>query len=195
VALLQAKKTYSEGNWILLDADTLHVKKSSVDIVLLSFVVHLLKNPMNLMKTLLQGLKIPNGLLFIVTVDHDQITSGIYAKYFPEAALFDLQRFPKIIDLQRFLKELGYETWIRTQRYFQRIINQLSVQIWVQKAYSRIFSCFELYSQKELNQKLHLMEKDLTQQIQKKKLNLRRKTTIICARRITKSESQLTTKI
>lgn len=186
--LMQAKNAYSAGNWVLLDADTLHVKKTSVDIVLLSFVLHLLKNPKDLLKTILRGLKIPNGLLFIVTVDHDQITSGIFAKYFPEAVLLDLKRFPKVVELQQLLAELGYETWIRTQRYFQRITDQLSVKIWVERAHNRIFSCFNLYSQEELNHKLRRMEEDLTQQIQKKKHNLRRKTTIIGARRISKPE-------
>ena len=146
----------------------------------------MLKNPKKLLKNLLHGLKIPNGLLFIVTVDHDQITSGIFAKYFPEAAQYDLKRFHRVVDLQQLLEELGYETWIRTQRYFQRITDQLSVKIWVQRAHKRIFSCLNLYSEEELNNRLHRMEEDLTQQIKKKKRSLRRKTTIIGARRISK---------
>lgn len=186
--LVQAKQTYSKGDWVLLDAEALNVKKTSVDIVLLIFVIHLLKNPTNLLQKLHQGLKKPNGLLFIVTVDHDQITSGIYAKYFPEAVAFDLRRFPKVADLRELLAKLGFKTWVRTQRYFQRVTDKVSVQSWVQKVHNRIFSSFDLYSPEELKKKLNQMKEDLTQQIQRKKINLRRKTTIICAHPISDCE-------
>ncbi|MFQ6124516.1 MAG: class I SAM-dependent methyltransferase [Candidatus Heimdallarchaeota archaeon] len=180
-ALIQAKKAYPEGDWVLLDADTLSIKRTSVDIILLIFVIHLLKNPTNLLRELYQGLKKPNGLLFIATVDHDQLTSGIYAKYFPEAVGFDLQRFPKVADLRGLLAKLGFKTWVRTQRYFQRVTDKISAQNWIRKAHNRIFSSFDLYTPVELKKKLNYMEKDLTQQVQRKKINLRRKTTIICA--------------
>lgn len=186
--LIQAKQAYSEGDWALLDADALNIKRTSVDIVLLIFVIHLLKNPTNLLQKLHQGLKKPNGLLFIATVDHDQITSGIYAKYFPEAVTFDLRRFPKVTDLRELLTKLGFKTWIRTQRYFQRVTDKVSVQSWVQKVHNQTFSSFDIYSPEELKKKLNQMEEDLTQQIQRKKINLRRKTTIICARPISNCE-------
>lgn len=186
--LIRAKQTYSEGDWVLLDAEALNVKRTSVDIILLIFVIHLLKNPTILLQKLHQGLKKPNGLLFIVTVDHDQITSGIYAKYFPEAVAFDLRRFPKVMDLRELLTKLGFKTWVRTQRYFQRVTDKASVQSWVEKVHNQIFSSFDLYSPEELKKKLNQMEDDLTQQTQRKKINLRRKTTIICARPISDFE-------
>ena len=178
--LIRAKQIYPEGEWVLLDADALSVKRASFDIVLLIFAIHLLKNPNSLLTKLPQVLKKPNGRLFIVTEDHDQLTSGIYAKYFPEAVAFDLRRFPKVADLRELLTKLGFRTWIRTLRYFQRVTDEASVQSWVRKLHTRIFSSFDVYSPEELNKKLSQMEEDLTQQIQRRTINLRRKTTIIC---------------
>jgi len=180
--VIQAKTTYPEGEWVLLDADEFNIKKESYEIGLLIFVLHLLQHPIILLKKLIQGLKKPDGRLYIVTVGHDQLTSGIYAQYFPEAVQYDLNRFPKVSKLQEQMTNLGLQTWIRTHRYFQRVTDPISIQSWVQRVQQRSFSSFNVYTPDELSSRLHLMETALTHQIQDKKINLRRKTTIICAR-------------
>lgn len=128
--------------FILADANTIPLYTNSVNVVLMSFLLHLIPDHNHVLEEVKRILT-PGGKLFLVTYDPEDLSHDIYDEYIPGFREVNLPRFVPLPELFRILKTSGFSNiYLSKHPYgitFQNIEEVISV---VKK---KPFSALKLY--------------------------------------------------
>jgi ubiquinone/menaquinone biosynthesis C-methylase UbiE len=136
-----AEKKYNKVTWLLDDLDNLKFQDSCIDLILMSFVVHHLKNLELLLRKLKSFLNY-NGSLIIVTSSHEHIINwpkSLCLDQFSRFIEIDLARFPDINYLRELLENIGFK--VNIEKFYDETTYKKEEYIsMVKKKYISTFS-------------------------------------------------------
>jgi ubiquinone/menaquinone biosynthesis C-methylase UbiE len=179
--LERARAKYTGGNWILGDIESIDFEEKSFDVVLMSYVLHHVRDYKRTLKTVYKILKRASSLLFIVTDDHDQFHSSFYHRYMPRIMEIDLSRFPKVNELRNYLKRVNFKVRAKKVRREQHISCKEDIDKLVEQGKARYFSTLTLLTDKELDQGLERVKKALERQLRSGPIKRVREKTVLIA--------------
>lgn len=163
--LEKARAKYPNGNWILGDIESIDFEENSFDVVLMSYVLHHMRDYKRTLKTVYKILKRAFSLLFIATDDHDQFYQSFYHKYLPRIMEIDLNRFPKVNELCNYLRSINFKVNVKKIRHEQRISCEEDIEKLIEQGKARYFSTLTLLTDKELDEGLKRMKKALNREL------------------------------
>ena len=106
--LNQASEKHPSGVWLLKPIEEAGFGDGSFDFILMSYVIHHLKNYPRTLSDCNRYLR-PSGALFIVTDSHEQFRNSYYDRLVPRILEIDLNRFPDIATLCGKLTRIGFK--------------------------------------------------------------------------------------
>lgn len=179
--LERARSKHSNGNWILGDIESINFEENSFDVVLMSYVLHHMRDYKRTLKTVYKILKSASGLLFIVTDDHDQFYSSFYHKYIPKIMEIDLNRFPKVNELCNYLRSINFKVRVKKVRHKQYISCEEDIEKLIEQGKARYFSTLTLLTDKELDEGLKRMKRALNRELKSGPIKRVREKTVLFA--------------
>lgn len=179
--LARARSKHSNGNWILGDIESIDFEENSFDVVLMSYVLHHMRDYKRTLKTVYKILKSASGLLFIVTDDHDQFYSSFYHKYVPKIMEIDLNRFPKVNELCNYLRSINFKVRVKKVRHKQYISCEEDIEKLIEQGKARYFSTLTLLTDKELDEGLKRMKRALNRELKSGPIKRVREKTVLFA--------------
>ncbi|SHI20241.1 class I SAM-dependent methyltransferase [Sporanaerobacter acetigenes] len=102
------------------------------------------------------------GKICIETESHEQIEKRFYVKYFPSTAIIDKARYPKINDIKNIVEENGliFIKSLTIGDASERTVDKKFLELVEKKGYSM----FHLIPEKEFENGLHELKKDLKEE-------------------------------
>ena len=179
--LERAGAKYPDGNWMLGDIESIDFEENSFDAVLMSYVLHHIRDYKRTLKMVYKILKRASGLLFIVTDDHDQFHSSFYHRYMPRIMEIDLNRFPKVNELCNYLRSINFKVRVKKVRREQRISCEEDIEKLIEQGKARYFSTLTLLTDKELDEGLKRMKRTLNRELKSGPVKRVREKTILIA--------------
>jgi ubiquinone/menaquinone biosynthesis C-methylase UbiE len=179
--LERARAKYPNGNWILGDIESIDFEENSFDVVLMSYVLHHMRDYKRTLKTVYKILKRASGLLFIATDDHDQFLSSFYHKYIPRIMEIDLNRFPKVNDLCNYLRGINFKVRVKKVRHEQCIFCKEDIEKLIEQGKARYFSTLTLLTDKELDEGLKRIKRTLNRGLKSGSIKRVREKTVLIA--------------
>ena len=179
--LERARSKHSNGNWILGDIESIDFEENSFDVVLMSYVLHHMRDYKRTLKPVYKILKSASGLLFIVTDDHDQFYSSFYHKYVPKIMEIDLNRFPKVNELCNYLRSINFKVRVKKVRHKQCISCEEDIEKLIEQGKARYFSTLTLLTDKELDEGLKRMKRALNRELKSGPIKRVREKTVLFA--------------
>jgi len=179
--LERARSKHSNGNWILGDIESIDFEENSFDVVLMSYVLHHMRDYKRTLKPVYKILKSASGLLFIVTDDHDQFYSSFYHKYVPKIMEIDLNRFPKVNELCNYLRSINFKVRVKKVRHKQYISCEEDIEKLIEQGKARYFSTLTLLTDKELDEGLKRMKRALNRELKSGPIKRVREKTVLFA--------------
>jgi ubiquinone/menaquinone biosynthesis C-methylase UbiE len=131
-------------------------KDNSFDRVILSFVIHHIKNRLDLIKECYRILN--GGALILVTSSHEQIegTHPVIKEFFPSLIEADKRRFPEIPELDNFLHRAGF----KDIRHEELVVSKISIdREYLEKVRNKFISTFYLLSDDEFQAGVEKLER------------------------------------
>ena len=104
-----AKQKNLPAELLLGDACDIPLDNESVDYIKIRFAFHHFSDKIKALKEVHRVLK-SNGCVSIYNITHDYMHHSWIYKYYPQVEQLDIERFPKSIDLYKWLDELHFET-------------------------------------------------------------------------------------
>lgn len=179
--LERARAKYPNGNWILGDIESIDFEEDSFDVVLMSYVLHHMRNYKRTLKMVYKILKRASGMLLIATDDHDQFHSSFYHRYMPRIMEIDLNRFPKVNELCDYLRSINFKVRVKKVRREQRISCEEDVEKLIEQGKARYFSTLTLLTDKELDEGLKRMRRTLNRELNSGPIKRVREKTVLIA--------------
>jgi len=179
--LERARSKHSNGNWILGDIESIDFEENSFDVVLMSYVLHHMRDYKRTLKTVYKILKSASGLLFIVTDDHDQFYASFYHKYIPKIMEIDLNRFPKVNELCNYLRSINFKVRVKKVRHKQYMSCEEDIEKLIEQGKARYFSTLTLLTDKELDEGLKRMKRALNRELKSGPIKRVREKTVLFA--------------
>jgi ubiquinone/menaquinone biosynthesis C-methylase UbiE len=137
-------------------AEALPFRDAWFDRAVMRMTVHLLDRPAAFVE--LRRVLAPGGRLVIGTPDPDKFSSHRFAAYFPSFARIDAERFPSASDLERELREAGFdEVEITRHDHVWESTREQDLA----KIRGRAFSTFDLIPEDEYREGLARAEREL----------------------------------
>ena len=140
------------------DAETLPISSGTMPIILMSFVLHLLQNPIKALLEIERVLK-PNGNFFLVTYDPLDLVNQIYHKYFPRYCEIDLARFLDLQILCKMIEWCGFKSVLYFKKTFKVYHHNVDETISLLK--KKPFSALAKYTDTEFARNLEVFERRL----------------------------------
>lgn len=140
------------------DINSYPFKSKSVEVAFMTFVLHLLPNPVTAILEIKHILQ-PNGKLFIITYDIDDLANSIYHKYFPKFSLLDNKRFVSENKFFKLIKGCGFSKIIVSK--FPMIIRYKSVDEVINMINKRPFSTFLSFKKQTLSDHINKFQINL----------------------------------
>jgi SAM-dependent methyltransferase len=144
--LIKAKKKLLQVLCGDADHSILPFKDHSFDLVIGAFVIHHIKNRMDLIRDCYRILN--DGALIIITSSHRQIENlhPVLNDYFPSLIEIDKRRFPKLTELDNSFQNAGF----KRIKHGELIINRIPIDMdYLDKVKSKYVSTFHLLSNDE----------------------------------------------
>lgn len=140
---LSATSASNRAWFIRADARVLPMPATATPVALMAFVLHLLDNPMVALGEIKRVLR-PEGRLFLLTYDPNDMSSLIYSKYFPGYRALLSKQFPPLSRLLQLLQRCGFGSVAVSKHPFQ--IRFKSVDDVLETIRDRPSSAFTMYS-------------------------------------------------
>jgi len=139
------------------DADLcpLPFKNDSFDVVIMAYVIHHIKNRMDLIKECFRILN--DGPLILLTSSHDQIERlhPVINEFFPSLIEMDKERFPDITQLDSFLQRVGF----KDIKHEELEITKIPIDMdYLNKVKNKFVSTFYLLSENEFRDGIEKLE-------------------------------------
>jgi SAM-dependent methyltransferase len=128
------------------DSSPLPFRDNSFDRVIISFVMHHIKNRQDLIKECYRVLR--GGALILVTSSHDQIQGmhWVLQKFFPSLVEADKKRFPEISDLDSYFQSAGF----KDISHEELVVSKIPIdREYLEKVRNKFISTFYLLSDEE----------------------------------------------
>ncbi len=177
----RARVKYPNENWILGDIESIDFEENSFDVVLMSYVLHHMRDYKRTLETVYDILKKGFGLLFIATDDHDQFYSSFYHKHMPRIMEIDTNRFPKVSKLCNYLRSINFKVRIKKVRHEQHISCEEDVEKLIEQGKARYFSTLTLLADKDLDEGLKRMKRALNRELKSGPIKRVREKTVLFA--------------
>ncbi|MEI7868460.1 MAG: methyltransferase domain-containing protein [Candidatus Methylumidiphilus sp.] len=120
--LKKARQKTDEITWLNGCAESIPLKNNSVDIITSFFSVHHFSNIDKAISEFNRIMK-SDGLVFLVTISHEQMSNSLEYKFFPELLEYDTQRVPSIDFIERVFVQNGFLVKIKNLFYESRKID------------------------------------------------------------------------
>ena len=143
------EKAIKKGLRVLgADADLIPLpfKNESFDVVIGAYVIHHIKNRINLIKECFRILN--DGALILLTSSHFQIENlhPVIKEFFPSLIEMDKKRFPEISKLDHFFESAGF----RDIRHEELVISKIPIDtVYLDKIRNKFVSTFHLLPENE----------------------------------------------
>jgi len=139
------------------DADLcpLPFKNASFDVVIMSYVIHHIKNRMDLIKECFRILN--GGPIILLTSSHDQIEGmhPVINEFFPSLIEMDKKRFPELSKLDSFLQMAGF----KDIKHEELKITKIPIDMdYLNKVKNKFVSTFYLLSENEFRDGIEKLE-------------------------------------
>ena len=139
------------------DADhrLLPFKDHSFDLVIGSYVIHHIKNSMDLIRECYRVLK--NGALILITSSHRQIENlhPVLSDFFPSLIELDKKRFPELTELDHAFQSAGF----KGIKHKELTINRIPIDMnYLDKVRDKFVSTFHLLSEDEFEAGVEKLE-------------------------------------
>ncbi len=175
--LSQARKRYPGGRWILGDFDTKRIP-THFDFVLLSYVIRHLRDQKAAL-TKARRLLSKGGKLIIVTDDHDQFRESVMHQHVPRIMDIDLNRFPAVVVVQGWLREIGLMVHTHEVVSTRRFAKEEDIEKLIARVRARYISTLTLITDSELKAGADRLERYLKESIKSGPVEMKRVKTII----------------
>ena len=120
--LEKAKKKTDEITWLKSHAESIPFKNNSVDIITSFFSVHHFSNMGKAISEFNRIMK-SDGMVFLVTISHEQMRNSLEYKFFPELLEYDTKRVPSIELIESVFVQNGFLVKVNTMLYESRKID------------------------------------------------------------------------
>lgn len=147
--LNQAKEKHPSGVWLLKPIEDAGFSDESFDFILMSYVIHHLKDYPRTLSDCHRYLR-PGGALFIVTDSHDQFHHSYYHQLVPRIMKIDLNRFPDIDALCDTLTRIDFKVDVAELSKRNTVSSRRDVEDTVEKTRRKAFSTLTYLTDDEL---------------------------------------------
>lgn len=120
--LQKARQKTHEITWLKGHAESIPLRNNSVDIITSFFSTHHFSNISKVISEYNRIVK-KSGIVFLVTISHDQMRSSLEYKFFPELLEYDIKRVPAIELIESLLVQSGFIVKVNTVHYEDRTID------------------------------------------------------------------------
>jgi len=155
--LSQAKIKIPDADWIKGDIQTIDLKTNAFDVILLSYVIQHLTDPLRVYQKAFNALK-SGGKLFIVTDAHEEFSKSAPHKFMPMILEIDLKRFPQIKNLEEMLIGVGFKVYIKKLIKTVEVDQENYVSKLEERFRARYISTLTLISKKDIEEGIKKMK-------------------------------------
>ena len=120
--LKKARQNSDEIAWLKGHAESIPLRNNSVDIITLFFSTHHFSNISKVISEYNRIVK-KSGIVFLVSITHDQMRSSLEYKFFPELVEYDIKRVPAIELIESLFVQSGFIVKLNTVHYEDRTID------------------------------------------------------------------------
>lgn len=120
--LKKARQKTDKIVWLKGHAESIPLRNNSVDIITSFFSTHHFSNISKVVSEYDRIVK-KSGIVFLVTISHDQMRSSLEYKFFPELFKYDIKRVPAIELLENLFVQSGFIVKVNTAHYEDRAID------------------------------------------------------------------------
>jgi ubiquinone/menaquinone biosynthesis C-methylase UbiE len=120
--LKKARQKTHEITWLKGYAESIPLRNNSVDIITSFFSTHHFSNISKVISEYNRIVK-KKGIVFLVTISHDQMRSSLEYKFFPELLEYDIKRVPAIELIEGLFVQSGFIVKVNTVHYEDRTID------------------------------------------------------------------------
>ena len=120
--LKEAKQKTDEIAWLKGHAESIPLRNNSVDIITSFFSTHHFSNISKVISEFKRIVK-KSGIIFLVTISHDQMRSSLEYKFFPELLEYEIKRVPVIELIESLFVQSGFIVTVNTMHYESRKID------------------------------------------------------------------------
>ena len=151
-----ARRQGGAVDWVLGEAEALPFPRGSFDRVLLSLVLLQLADPLAAVTEAFSVLR-PGGLVVVRTIAPEDVAGRIPERYLPTMAAADAERLPRIEQIERWLREAGFER-LETTRVLRN--KRLSLAEAEHDLLGEVGGRYAFIPAKELDEGLRRMRRD-----------------------------------
>jgi ubiquinone/menaquinone biosynthesis C-methylase UbiE len=181
--LNQAREKHPSGVWLLKSIEEAGFGDGSFDFILMSYVIHHLKNYPRTLSDCHRYLR-PGGALFIVTDSHEQFHHSYYHQLVPRIQEIDLNRFPDIDTLCDTLTRTDFKVDVAELSNRMTVSSSRDVEDIVEKTRRRCFSTLTYLTDDELETGVKKLEVYLLNELRKGPIVEDRIKTVITAAKL-----------
>lgn len=120
--LQKARQKTHEITWLKGYAESIPLRNNSVDIITSFFSTHHFSNISKVISEYDRIVK-KSGIVFLVTISHDQMRSSLEYKFFPELLEYDIKRVPSMELIESLFVKSGFIVEVNTMHYETRKID------------------------------------------------------------------------
>jgi ubiquinone/menaquinone biosynthesis C-methylase UbiE len=164
--LNQAREKHPEGIWLLKPIEEAGFGDGSFDLILMSYVIHHLKNYPRTLSDCYRYLR-PGGALFIVTDSHEQFRSSYFHRLMPRMLEIDLNRFPDTDALCDTLTRTGFKVDVTELSKRRTVSSSRDAMDIVEKTRRRYVSTLTYLTDDELETGARRVEEYLLNELRK----------------------------
>jgi ubiquinone/menaquinone biosynthesis C-methylase UbiE len=178
--LSRAREKHPEGTWLLKPIEEAGFSDGSFDLILMSYVIHHLKDYPATLTDCFRYLR-PGGTLFIVTDSHEQFRGSYLDRLMPRIMEIDLNRFPNIGTLCGILTRIGFKVDVAELSKMKVVSSSRDVEGIVEKIRRRYVSTLTYLTDEELEAGARRVEEYLLGELRKGPVVEDRVKTVIAA--------------
>jgi len=178
--LNQASEKHPSGVWLLKPIEEAGFGDGSFDFILMSYVIHHLKDYPKTLSDCHRYLR-SGGALFIVTDSHEQFHDSYFHQLVPRILEIDLNRFPEIDTLCDTLTSMGFKVDVTELSERRTISSSRDVEDIVEKTRRRYVSTLTYLTDDELETGAQRVEEYLLNELRKGPIVEDRVKTVITA--------------
>lgn len=178
--LSQAREKHPSGVWLLKPIEEAGFGDESFDLILMSYVIHHLKDYPRTLSDCHRYLR-PGGSLFIVTDSHEQFHHSYFHRLVPRILEIDLNRFPDTDTLCDTLTRMGFKVDVTEFSKRRTVSSSRDVEDIVEKTRRRYISTLTYLTDDELETGAQRVEEYLLNELRKGPIVENRVKTVITA--------------
>lgn len=164
--LNQAREKHPSGVWLLKPIEEAGFSDGSFDLILMSYVIHHLKDYPRTLSDCHRYLR-PGGALFIVTDSHEQFRNSYFHRLVPRIQEIDLNRFPGIDTLCDALTRMGFKVDVTELSKRTTVSSSRDVEVFLEKIRRRYVSTLTYLTDDELETGARRVEEYLLNELRR----------------------------